>query len=173
MQYVSRLFAIVLWIATSANAQSLPVGSVVLSLGADQVETMKAIKPYFEVVSVSGQPNKFFLYEGKRPNLRLAGGVEFHNGRLSWAQRTWGNFEGKADSVKVSKALYSAIESAATASGFSAVVTTKNQRVPGIEFNTVTFDFPSRRVTMTTSEAETNQQGGKQVGIEESIRVEK
>jgi hypothetical protein len=170
MQHTTRILGFLLVIATSADAQDLPVGPVLLSLRADQEVTMKEIRRHFEVVTVTGQPNTFFLYEGKRPNLRVVGGVAFQNGRVSWVQRTWGNFEGKANAVEVSKALYSAIESAASTSGTAATITTKTQRVPGIEFTTVNFDFPSRRITITTSEGDAAH-GGKQVGIEESIRL--
>jgi hypothetical protein len=170
MHPLNRLVGILIVAATSARAQNLPVGPVLLSLRADQVETMKQIKAHFEVVTVTGQPDTFFLYEGKRPNLRVVGGVAFQSGRVSWVQRTWGNFEGKTSAVDVSGALYSAIESATSASGASATITTKVHRVPGIEFKTVTFDFSDRRVTMTTSEGDAAH-GGKQVGIDESIRL--
>ena len=131
---------------------------------------IKEIKSRFEVVTVAGQPNTFFVYDGKPPHGNVIGGVAFQNGRLSWIQRTWGSFEGKVNSVEVSKALFSALESASSVSGTADAITAKSQRVPGIEFKTVTFEFPGRRITMTTTEAEPKN-GGLQVSIDESVRL--
>jgi hypothetical protein len=171
MHYMHRWLGIVLFTASNAWAQDLPVGPVLFSLGADQSETMKEIKSHFEVVNAPGQPNTFVLWEGKRPNLRAVGIVAFQNSRLNWAQRNWGSFEGKVDSIEVSKALFSAVESAAATSGASATISTKTRRVPGNDFRTIAFDFPGRKVTMTSSEGDATH-GGKQVSIDESIRAQ-
>ncbi len=153
-----------------ARAQELPIGSLDLAIGGEQSVVMKEIKSRFEVVTVTGQPNTFFVSDGKPPHVNVIGGVAFQNGRLSWIQRTWGSFDGKVNSIEVSKALFAAVESASSVAGTTATITTKSQRVPGIEFKTVRFDFPGRSVTMTTTEAEPKK-GGLQVTIDESVRL--
>lgn len=168
-----RLVALIicLWCQSSlSQSTELPIGSLQLSLWADRESVMKEINSRYHVVTVTGQPDTFFVSDGKPPNIRVIGGVAFVGGRLSWIQRNWGSFEGKVNSVEVSKALFSALESAANSSGASATISTKVQRVPGVEFKTVTFEFAGRRVTMTSTDGD-SKHGGQQVGIEESIRL--
>lgn len=169
MRVISIALSVAACVCTNASGQELSVGSLSFSLGQDRDSVMRAIKGRFELVPVTGQPDTIFISESKRPNLNVIGGVAFKGGRLSWVQRIWGSFQGRVASVEVSKALFSAIESASGASNADATISTKIQRVPGTEFKTVTFDFPIRRVTITTTEGD-GKNGGSQVSIEESIR---
>lgn len=170
MRFLSIVFtlAAAAFMCTDVRGQELSVGSLSFTLGEDQDTVMRAIKDRFEVITVTGQPDTFFISESKRPNVNVIGGVAFKAGRLAWVQRNWGSFQGQAVSVEVSRALFSAIESASRASSEKATVTTKSRRVPGAEFKTVIFQFPARRVTMTTTEGDANS-GGSQVSIDESI----
>lgn len=158
--------AVPLW----SRAQELPIGSLRLVIGTEQVSVMNEIRLRFEVVTVTGQPNTFFLLDGKPPNGNVIGGVSFENGRLTWIQRKWGSFDGMVSSIEVSKAFFAAVESASFASGAKATVSTSSQRVPGMEFKTVNIDFLGRRITVLTTEAETSK-GGLQVSIDESVRL--
>jgi hypothetical protein len=162
---------VLLW-CPFAFAQSieLPIGSLLLSLGTEQAIVMTEINTRFQVVRVTVQPEMFFVSDGKPPNVHVIGGVAFQNGRLSWIQRAWGSFEGKTNSTEITKALFSAIESATTSSGEIATVTTRVQRVPGAEFKTVDFEFPGRKVTVTSTEGDAKS-GGLQVSIAESIKA--
>src|SRR5690606_2933230 len=116
----------------------------------------------FHVVSVSGQVDMFFLSESKPPNVQVIGGISFRNGRLSWIQRTWGNFDGDNNAADIAKAIFAALESATVASGSEATITTTLQRVPGLEFRTINYQFPGRKVTVTTTE-DASRRGGSQV----------
>lgn len=169
MRILTIALSLAACMCTNVRGQELSVGSLSFSLGQDRDTVMRAIKDRFEVVTVTGQPDTFFISENKRPNVNVIGGVAFKGGRLIWVQRNWGSFQGRVVSVAVSKALFSAIESASGASNADATISTKTQRVPGTEFKTVTFEFPTRRVTMTTTEGDAKN-GGSQVSIEESIR---
>jgi hypothetical protein len=140
-------------------------------LGQDQLTTMKEVSARFTVVPVSGQPNTFFLSEKKPPNVRVIGGIEFKEGKLTWIQRSWGNFIGLDSATDAAKAIYAALESASSASGTSATISTRVQRVPDIEFKTVTLDFGRRRVTISSTDATPNA-GGKQMDVTESVRAQ-
>ncbi len=168
----NKLAAIILACSTYAFGQSegLPIGSLRLTLGSDQIAVMSEIKSRYFVVTVSGQPNTFFLSDGKPPNVKVIGGVGFENGKLRWIQRNWGSFAGKGNSLDASKALFSAIESATSISGAAAAITTKVQRVPGGEFKTVYFEFPNRKVTFSTTDGDASI-GGQQVSIDESVEL--
>ena len=170
MQFRTIALILAACMCTNVHGQELSIGSLSFSLGKDRAAVMRAIKERFEVVTVTGQPDTFFVSERKRPHVHVIGGVAFKEGRLAWVQRNWGAFEGRVSSVEVSKALFNAIESASSASQTSATISTKIQRVPGSEFKTVTFEFPTRRVTMTTTDGDARN-GGSQVSIEESIRL--
>lgn len=164
--YVSLLL---LCISSNAHATDLPIGAVPLSLGMEQTTVMKELRAHFHVVTVTGSSNMFYLSESKPPNVSVIGGVSFENGRLAWIQRNWGSFAGKVNSVAVTKALFSAIDSAKAASGASAVVNTSVQRVPGAEFKSVYFVFPDRKITVSTTDGDAKY--GQQVRIEESISI--
>lgn len=159
--------ALVMTVSVSI-ATELPIGSVRFKLGADQSSVMKQAEATFHVVSVSGQSDMFFLSESKPPNVEVIGGISFKNGRLTWIQRTWGNFHGEAKAADIAKAIFAAIESATVASGSDATITTALQRVPGLEFRTINYQFPGRKVTVTTTEGD-SRRGGSQVSIEESV----
>jgi len=164
--------AIILAMSVStAFAIDLPIGSVRFELGADQSSVMKRAEANFHVVSVSGQVDMFFLSESKPPNVQVIGGISFRNGRLSWIQRTWGNFDGDNNAADIAKAIFAALESATVASGSEATITTTLQRVPGLEFRTINYQFPGRKVTVTTTE-DASRRGGSQVSVEESISSE-
>jgi len=167
-----KLAAIILTCSTCAfgQSESLPIGSLRLALGSDQIVVMNEIKARYFVVTVSGKPSTFFLSDGKPPNVKVIGGVEFENGKLRWIQRNWGSFAGKGSSLVASKALFSAIESATSSSGAAATITTKVHRVPGGEFKTVYFDFPNRKVTFTTTDGDASI-GGQQISIDESVEL--
>lgn len=150
------------------QSDSLPIGSLRLTLGTDQISLMSEIKSKYFVVTVSGQPDMFFLSDGKPPNVKVIGGVRFDNGKLRWIQRNWGSFAGKGSSLDASKALISALESATSSSGVAATVTTRVHRVPDGEFRTVYFDFPNRKVTFATTDGDASI-GGQQVSIDESV----
>lgn len=170
MRYALLVLLAVL--SSEANAQELLIGSIRLSIGMEQAAVMRELRSRFEIIPVTAQAETFFVFEHKAPKSEAIGGVGFRNGRLSWIQRCWGSFQGRVDSVAVSKAVFAALESAATSSGGAAVVSTKIQRVPGVEFRTITFEFPSHRVTVLTSEGD-SEHGGDQVEIEESVRAPK
>lgn len=160
---------LLLCILATAHAIELPIGSVSLSLGMEQNALMKELHAHFHVVAVTGNSNMFFLSESKPPNVSVIGGVSFEKGRLAWIQRNWGSFTGKVNSVEVTKALFSAIESAMAASGASAVVSTSVQRIPGAEFTSVCFVFPGRKITVSTTDGDAKY--GQQVSIEESVSI--
>lgn len=155
-------------ILSVAHATDLPIGSLSLSLGMDQSTVMKELHERFHVIPVTGK-NMFFVSESKPPNVHMIGGVSFENGRLSWIQRNWGSFSGQINPVAVSKALFSAIESARTSSGGSAAVSTSVQRIPGAEFKSIYFTFPSRKITVSTTDGD--EKYGQLVSIDESVSV--
>jgi hypothetical protein len=109
------------------------------------------------------------MYENKPPNASVVGGVAFENGRLSWIQRTWGSFSGKVNSVEVTKALFSAIESAKASSGVAATISTNIQRIPGAEFKSVYVVFPDREITVSAVDGDAR--FGQQVSIDESVSI--
>ena len=154
----------------SASAAELPVGPMLFKLGAPQASVMTAVASRFRVIPVTGKPDMFFLSERDAPNAKVIGGISFKNGRLSWVQRNWGSFDGSARADEVAKALYSAIESATTATGSSASVSTKINRVPGTEFRSTYFDFPGHKVSITVADGN-SAHGGKQVTVDESISL--
>lgn len=160
---------LLLCIFSSTYAADLPIGAVSLSLGMEQSAVMKELRAHFHVVAVTGNSNMFFLSESKPPNASVIGGVSFENGRLAWIQRNWGSFAGKVNSIEVTKALFSAIESAKTASGGSAVISTSIQRIPGAEFKSIYFVFPDRKITVSTTDGDAKY--GQQVSIEESVSI--
>ncbi len=132
---------------------------------------MKEASGRFTVVPVTGRPNTFFLSESQPPNVQVIGGIEFKEGRLTWVQRSWGSFSGPSSSTDATNAVYAALESASLAAGTAATISTKIQRVPDIEFKTVTVDFGRHKVIITSTDG-TSRTGGKQVSVTESIHAQ-
>jgi hypothetical protein len=85
-------------------------------------------------------------------------------------ERNWGFFEGKITSTEVMNAIFSALESAITAAGTASKVSTEVNRVPGIEFKSVYFEFPGRKITIG-SEDWTSKEGRKLLSIAESVSL--
>jgi hypothetical protein len=158
------------FVTAPAYSSELPIGAMRFALGAEQSSVMQEVRARFHVVPLQGSSETFFLSETKPPNIRVLGSIRFANGRLSWVQRNWGQFEGKVNSTEVSKTLFAAIESATAEAGASATVSTKVQRVPGAEFRSIYFEFPGRKITVTSTDGDASH-GGKQVSIEESIAL--
>lgn len=158
-----------IFVFSTAHAADLPIGTISLSLGMEQTAVMKELHARFHVIAVTGNNNMFFVSESKPPNASVIGGVSFKSGRLAWIQRNWGSFSEKVNPVEVTKALFSAIESATAASGASAIISTSVHRIPGAEFKSVYFDFPGRKITVSTTDGDTKY--GQQVSIEESVFI--
>lgn len=169
-----RYSLVVFLIAASSTAlgqpSNLPIGSVRLTLGAEKTVVMDELRSRYHIVNVSGQPETFFVSDGKPPNIKVIGSVSFENGRLSWIQRKWGHFSGKVSATDVSKALFAAVEGAAKASAGAVVVTTDVRRVPGGEFKTIYFQFADRRIIFSTTDGDASL-GGQQVNIDESVKL--
>ncbi|WP_162350077.1 hypothetical protein [Pseudoxanthomonas gei] len=153
---------------SSANGAELPVGPMLFKLGTSQASVMTEVAARFRVIPVTGSPDMFFLSDKNAPSANVIGGISFKNGRLSWVQRNWGSFDGSARADEGAKALYSAIESATTATGSSASISTKINRVPGTEFRSTYFEFPGHKVSITVTDGDSTH-GGKQVTVDESI----
>jgi hypothetical protein len=154
--------------AIGASSAELSIGSMSFALGAPQGKVLADVNANFRVSSVTGQPTTFFLSSVDRANSPSIGSIAFTNGRLTWAQRTWGSYVASDSAADVSKALYSAIESASAASGSAAAVAVTTRRVPGITFVTTYFRFKDRTVTMLVSDGDAAN-GGRQVSVTESI----
>jgi hypothetical protein len=151
----------------AAAELSLPIGSVQFVLGMPRGEVVEQARRSFHVVPVAGGATEtYFLSESKPPKVDVIGGIAFKNDRLTWIQRSWGNFAGRKQANEATKALFSAIESATAATGSTAVVSSVNHRTPGVEFRTLHFDFPGRRVTVINSDGKDT---GHSVGVTEAI----
>jgi hypothetical protein len=166
------VFALLLILLTvgDANSQDLPIGSMWLSIGMKQADVWKEMNARFQVVPMEGKPISFVLLEaepsrGQTP--QVLGMIAFENERVSWIQRRWGWFYGQVNAAEVGRALFSAIESATSASGQSATITTKVSRVPGSEFKSLEFLFPNRKISILSSEGDAH--GGPQLNIDESV----
>lgn len=129
---------------------------------------MAEVKKHFRVIPVTGNPDTFFLLDSNAPTTKVVGGISFKNGRLCWAQRNWGNFDGSDRADEIAKAIYSAIESATAAAGSAATISTKVNRVPGAEYRSTYLVFPEHKVSITVSDGDTSH-GGRQVTVDESI----
>jgi len=148
------------------QAAELQIGPMLFTLGAEQSAVMKVVESRFHIVSAAGQPDMFFLSEAKPPNDRIVGAIAFENGRFNMVQRQWARFDGRVTSTEVTKAIFAALESATAVSGSAATLSTQVQRVPGVEFKSIHFDFPGRRVTILAVDTDAKHQ---QVNITESI----
>jgi len=132
---------------------------------------MKLISARFSVVTVADKPGTYFLYPLQPSKRGVEGGIAFRDGKLVWAQKVWGSYSGASSASDSAKAVFAAIESATAASGKTASVSTTVQRVPDIEFKTVTLDFGRRKVVISSVDA-TPKEGGKQVSVTESVHSE-
>lgn len=151
-----------------AYAESLLVGNIRLSLGSDRASVLQELRASYNLIDVKERPETVFISTGKPPNVQVIGGVEFFGEKVVWIQRNWGAFSGKTGSAEASKALFAAIENASAASGSTAVVTTRTQRVPGMEFKTMSFIFTGRKIVVSITDISPPQKE-QLVSIEESI----
>ena len=151
-----------------AQTVGLPIGSLWFSLGSEQAIVLAELKERYSVLVRSAETETYFVTEGEPSNPREIGEVAFRDGRLRLVQRRWGTFSGKVNSVDVSAALFSALESASNAAGGAAVISTRVLRVPGTEVQTVYFEFPGRKVTMASNNGNPAL-GGLRVSIDESV----
>lgn len=166
---VEKFIGLLALLGLTAQAADLPIGGVPLSIGMEQHAAMKTLDAHLYVIPVKGNTNAFFVSDAEPPNISVIGNIIFKDGRLDWIQREWGHFSGTSNPVEVSKALFSAIESAKSASGESAVVSTTVQRIPGAEFKTIYFSFPGRRVSLGIIDGDAKSTYGQQVNINESV----
>jgi hypothetical protein len=137
----------------------------------EQAEVLKKLDSLYHVGNMEGDRNTFAISEGIPGNYSSIGGVSFDNGRLAWIQRRWGRFEGKVDSIDVTQALFSAIESAKGISGASASVSTEVTRVPGAETQCIYFAFPGRKITVLST-VTSDGTYAKDVSISESVSID-
>jgi hypothetical protein len=166
-------FFLLVPLCASVHASELPIGMMVFTLGSDQIVVMKEVRSRFHVVSVKGDLNKFILYNANPPNNKVPlGSIAFENGRLAWIDRNWGFFEGKITSTEVMKALFAALESAIAAAGTAPKVSTEVNRGPGIEFKSIYFEFPGRKITVGSEDWDTKE-GRQLLSIDESISLER
>ncbi len=125
----------------SVLAADLKIGSLILSTGMEQADIMEDLRSHFHIVRVPGAKSMFFVSQDKDDRTRPIVSLAFENGRVSWIERNWGTFSGRISPVEVTKALLSAIESAKTSSGSSAVINTSVKNSHGAEFKSVHFVF--------------------------------
>lgn len=166
---VEKFIVLLALFGLTAQAADLPIGGVPLSIGMEQQAAMKALNAQLHLIPVEGSTNAFFVSDAEPPNLSVIGAVTFKDGRLDFIQREWGYFSGTSNPVEVSKALFSAVESAKSASGESAVVSTTVQRIPGAAFKTIYFVFPGRKVSLGITDGNDNSKYGQQININESV----
>ncbi len=162
------LFLWCLSFTTITWSQQLTIGSVSLTLGADQGSVQKIVDAHFHVIAESENPNNLLLLDSGPPVGDILGGVGFENGRISWIQKTWGSFTGKDNAVEVADALFSALESATNASGTTATINNTVRRIPGREFKSTDFVFHNRKVNLMTTSGN-SKSSGRQIVITESI----
>ena len=149
------------------HATDLKIGSLTLSTEMEQVDVMEELRSRFHIVRVSGSKSMFFVSEDKAAKARPIGSLAFESGRISWMEKNWGAFSGRISPVEVTKALLSAIESAKTSSGSSAVISTSVKRNHGAEFKSVHFVFPDREIIVVTTNGDTER--GQHVRIYERV----
>ena len=160
------LLSLVLAAATS-QASELTLGSVALSIGLERAPLLSALQANFTVSPNCSDTAACLVFEGPQSTGTYVGSVTFKDGRLVGASRQWGGFKDHANPVLVTKALLAALESAATASGSRADVSSSLTRVPGADMVTLQFTFPGRRVSVLTTDG--NSKYGQQVSISEFI----
>ena len=93
--------------------------------------------------------------------------MAFENGQISWIEKNWGAFSGRVSPVEVTKALYSAMESAKISSGLSTEISTNVKQDHGSEFKSVHFIFPDRKIIVVTTNG--NVERGQHVRIYERV----
>ncbi len=164
-------FLLLIPLCASVQASELPIGMMIFTLGSDQTVVMKEVQSRFRVVSVKGDLNKFVLYNANPPNNKVPlGSIAFENGRLAMIERNWGFFEGKISPTEVMNALFAALESAIAAAGASPKVSTEVNRAPGIEFKSIYFGFPGRKITVGSEDWATKE-GRQLLSIDESVSL--
>lgn len=161
---------------TLAHGQDLLVGGLRVRIGADRNVVMTEARARYNLVQASGGDEMYVLYDKASSDLRspprLHGSVVFANGKLIAAQRNWGQFDGLKEPTVIGAAFFAAVESAAGDRGDVAQVSTKQYRVPGLEYKVVNTEFTGRRVVMTTVTGDAAQ-GGMTVSVDEHIFVPK
>ena len=150
-----------------ANATNLAIGAVNLSLGMEQALALKQLSSLYKVVD---QPlmahNSYTVVAGKDASSKLLGIVTFSEGKLKWASRNWGMFNFSDSSVVYANTLFAVIEAATTASGSTAVISTKITRAPDLEVKNINFVFADRKISVLISE---DKNYGRQANISEII----
>ncbi len=158
---------ILIFVLPRVHATDLKIGSLTLSIGMEQADVMEELRSRFHIVRVLGAKSMFFVSEDKAAKARPIGSLAFENGQISWIERNWGTFSGRISPVEVTKALLSAMESAKTLSGSSAVISTSVKRSHGAEFKSVHFVFPDRKIIVVTTNGDAER--GQHVRIYERV----
>ena len=130
---------------------------------------LKKLKEFYVVTERKSQSTEiYFITTGKEPNLKSLGTITFHEGKLDWISRNWGNFNMTNNPMEFASTLFAALEGAAAASGSTATIRTKISRIPSGEIKQIDFVFSDRKITTLISDGPA--QGlGKQAGIDESV----
>ena len=160
-------FILILVFPGVVQAAELKVGSVTLSPGMEQADVLEELRSHFHIVRVSGTKSMFFLLEDEANKDQPVASLAFENGQISWIEKNWGAFSSRVSPVEVTKALYSAMESAKISSGLSTEISTNVKQNNGSEFKSVHFIFPDRKIIVVTTNGNTER--GQHVRIYERV----
>jgi hypothetical protein len=123
---------------------ALPIGDVMVSLGDAEAELMPRLRERFELVEL--RPG---LYQAslKGRKTDVAGIVQFRDGKLVWASRDLGAYEGES-TRNFGRALFQALENAKSEMARPITLVTQREGTPEYSVGVITFKFPDRQLVL-------------------------
>lgn len=139
--WVTSVLVLLSLASPAAAAPEIPLGTVALALGAEEKNVRPALEKAYRLEEIRGG---LFQVTDKKDIAKLHGIVEFREGKVTYASRDLGAFEGEGVR-EFGRALYAAIEGASTGSSTAVKIETQTDANSSYALNMITLVFPDQR----------------------------
>ncbi len=130
--------------ALAANAPSFQIGDVTVSVGTPEADVIPKLKKSYDTAEIRGG---LFQFTDKGNKANVVGIVEIREGKVSFASRDLGAFEGEAVR-NFGRALFKALEVQKGGGEQTVKVTTQLDSRPDYAVSMLTFTLQGRQVVL-------------------------
>ena len=127
-----------------AASEPIDIGGVSASIGADKEPLLESLRKKYEVQELRAET--YLVFKG-HPSERTIGVVNFRGGKLVWASRDVGAFEGEAVRT-FAQTLFEVLAEVNAEDRTPILITTQISTAQPIAVGSLTLEFPGRSVVM-------------------------
>lgn len=138
--------ALFVWSAGAATAESteIIIGGVEAQLGMSESDLMPKLRELYGVNVV--RPGVYQIAQKENAEMTVAV-VEFREGKLTWASRDLGAYEGEPVS-QFGHAFFAAVEATKIGDSVPIRISTDQTKTPGYAVKVITLEFPDRKIVL-------------------------